>query len=107
LPINSRARTERDGRSWPRMAPKIMKITSAIVLKMVVTTESVNGLKFESKEPRTYVTIKKASPVIVKVHRPKGASKVGDKSAIRPERNPIRTAEDRSSLSIQAIAKAK
>ena len=80
---------------------------SAIVEKIVVTIESVNGLKFESKEPRTYVTIKKASPVIVKVHSPKGASRVGERSAIRPARNPIRTAEERSSLSIQAIAKAK
>jgi hypothetical protein len=49
----------------------------------------------------------KANPVITKVHKPNGASKVGERSAINPEMNPASTAVDRSSFKIHTIEKAR
>jgi len=41
------------------------------------------------------------------VQSPKGASRVGDKSAIKPETNPIKIAVERSSFNIQTIENAR
>jgi hypothetical protein len=48
-----------------------------------------------------------ANPVMTNVQSPKGASRVGDKSAIKPETNPIKIAVERSSFNIQTIENAR